>query len=170
MQGLRKGVVWLLMVAGLLVIAPAVSGQQLREEIGGKAFSLRGIESMDFMLEKIDADAAKAIGLTERQLQTDVELKMRTAGVKLDDSVRPYLYLNVSVLHDPEQQDVAFSIALKFKQWGTFDGGFRGLGTTWDTGAIGTVGETMAARNIRESVGDYVDQFLNDYLKANPRH
>ena len=32
MQGLRKGVVWLLMAAGLLVVAPAVSGQQPAEK------------------------------------------------------------------------------------------------------------------------------------------
>ena len=59
MQRLRTGVLCLLMAAGLLVIAPAVSGQQfsaaqefsnltdpLRAEIGEEAFSLRGIESM----------------------------------------------------------------------------------------------------------------------------
>ena len=65
---------------------------------------------------------------------------------------------------------VAYSISLKFRQWGTFDGGFRGFGTTWDTLAVGTVGEARAARYVREHVGDLVDMFLNDYLKANPRH
>ena len=58
---------------------------------------------------------------------------------------------------------------MAFQQWGTFDGGFRGYGTTWDKSSSGMSGEARAARNIREAVGDRVDQFLNDYLKANPK-
>ena len=123
---------------------------------------------MNVLVEELDADS-EAIGLTKRQLQTDVELRLRTAGVKLDDSARPNLYLNVLVLHDPEQQDVAYNVSLAFQQWGTFDGGFRGSGTTWDESAVGRAGEARAARYIREHVGDKVDMFLNDYLKANPK-
>ena len=120
---------------------------------------------MRVLVEGLDADA---IGLTERQLQTDVELKLRTAGVKLDDSVGHFLYLNVNVLHSAGR--ATYCIGLAFEQRGTFDGGFRGFGTTWDTLAVGTVGEARAARYVREHVGDLVDMFLNDYLKANPRH
>ena len=165
-----------------MVIAQAVSGQQftidqrlsnlndpLRAEIGSAAFSLRGIESMDLAVEGLGA-AAKAIGLTKQQLQTDVELKMRTAGVKVDDSAGPYLYLNVGVVHSGATGRVAFSITLKFRQMGTFLDGYEGHGTTWDKNSFGMSGERGAARYIRESVGDRVDEFLNDYLKANPRH
>ena len=129
---------------------------------------------MDFVVEELHADA-EAIGLTKRQLRTDVELKLRTAGVKLvaDPSVRhesgaaPNLYLYVGVLHKPEIELVAYRIGLEFHQWGTFDGGFEGLGTTWRESWVGTRGE---ARDIRDAAGDLVDMFLNDYLKANPRH
>jgi hypothetical protein len=143
MQRLRIGAVCLLMVAGPLVIAPALSGQQLsaaqrlsnlvdplREEIGHDAFSLRGIESMGVVVEGL-RDAAEVIGLTERQLRTDVELKLRTAGGKLDDSAAHYyLYLNVMLIHSPEIELVAYSIGLDFSQSGTFRGGFEGVGTT----------------------------------------
>jgi hypothetical protein len=64
---------------------------------------------------------------------------------------------------------VAYSISLKFRQWGTFDGGFRGSGSTWHASSFGTAGEAGASRYIREQVGDLVDEFLNDYLKANPK-
>jgi len=40
---------------------------------------------------------------------------------------------------------------------------------TWITGNVGTVGLSNLKDFVRESLRDYVDIFINDYLAANPK-
>jgi hypothetical protein len=128
--------------------------------------SLRGLESFDVVVEEIP----DLSGL-EEQIKTDVELKLRLAGIKVDDGqIEPYLYVNVNAIEI--ERDFVFSISLGLVQEVTTDRFWSGLATTWDRGTVGfNFGSTRAEvkTSLRESVKDLVDQFLNDYLTANPR-
>jgi len=76
----------------------------------GNEFSnatLKGISAISVLVEDLP-DGAKVLGLTKESIQTDVELKLRLAGmtvVTLEESNslpgRPYLYVFVNVTARP---------------------------------------------------------------------
>ncbi len=62
-----------------------------------------------------------------------------------------------------------YSIAVQFQQRVILerDRSISGVAVTWEDGSTGFVGEARL-QGIRESVGNKVDIFINEYLTANP--
>ncbi len=126
--------------------------------------SLRGIRSMSVVVEEIKPGIS---GLTDKAIQTDVELKLRMAGIKLDPEVLPVVYVHVTCIAVASR--FACAIGFDFRRRVTSaENDWQGYATTWNTGGVLTCGSWCVA-NIRQSVKDYVDEFLNDYLSVNPR-
>ncbi len=126
--------------------------------------SLRGIRSMSVVVEEIKPGIS---GLTDKAIQTDVELKLRMAGIKLDPEALPVVYVHVTCIAVASR--FACAIGFDFRRRVTSaENDWQGYATTWNTGGVLTCGSWCVA-NIRQSVKDYVDEFLNDYLSVNPR-
>jgi hypothetical protein len=73
--------------------------------------SLKGLQGVGVLIENLNADAERA-GLDSSTLTTDVELRLRQAGIVVlsrAERVRapgsPYLYVNVAVIKSPSAQD-----------------------------------------------------------------
>ena len=64
---------------------------------------------MWLVIENLSSDAKK-IGLTEEALQAAVESRLRTARLYTSDTLKPYLYVQVSVVRE------AFSARLEYKK------------------------------------------------------
>jgi len=141
----------------------------------GERETLAGLTGVGVLVEEMNPDAEKD-GLARSTLQTDVELKLRQAGIRVlskDEWLaapgRPSLYLNVNTFSRTGLY--AYCILLKVKQRVTL---IRNLattswGTTWDSrGFMGTVGADNL-HTVRDDVRDQVDQFINAYLAANPK-
>jgi hypothetical protein len=114
---------------------------------------------------------AKVLGLTTEAIQTDVELKLRLAGmrvVKRNESVQipgtPYVYVTVNVSKDAK----AASVEVILNQNATLErnGEFVFGVTTWSSGGlISNPNEQF----IRGQIKDTVDEFLNAWLSVNPK-
>src|SRR4030095_1084507 len=59
--------------------------------------TLQGIRSLNVIIGDLDSDGRKS-GLTEEQLRTDVELKLRLAGITIDPKSVQFLYLGLTIL------------------------------------------------------------------------
>ena len=136
--------------------------------------ALVGLKGVEVVIEKIKP-AAERLGLTRDQIKTDVELRLRKAGVRvLTEKERlempgvPFLYVNVGIAFNADSTLVAYSIRAELNELVTLDRGFRTRGAIWDTSRVGGVG-TGRISELREDVGDQVDRFINDYLAANPK-
>jgi len=139
--------------------------------------TLKGLQGVYVIVESLKPEVEK-YGLTEQQLQTDVELRLRQNGIKvlsqqewLSTPGRPWLYVNVNVvIHDEPPLVVAYNILLKLKQDVLLerDTTKRCDASTWYTGSIGCASLGKIG-TIREHVKNYVDKFINDYLAANPK-
>jgi hypothetical protein len=114
--------------------------------------------------------------LSERQIQTDIELRLRRNGIRLLSEEEwlkspgsPYLYLNLDVLLNERTGVFSYSYRLELNQTVLLerDSQFRMLSTTWQKTNMGYAGSTVAASAIREAIGDTVDRFCNDFLAAN---
>ncbi len=117
--------------------------------------------------------SAVEIGLTENFVQTAAELRLRQNGVPITNSTSgPYLRVGVIILPTQsgeqtrgyaylvsvELYEVVMSIRTRAVE----------VVITWATSILG-VGPPDSARNdIRELVVEYIDQFSNAYLTANP--
>jgi hypothetical protein len=133
--------------------------------------TLRGVTGITVLVEGINPDAVKD-GLTTEQIQTDVELHLRKAGVNVLTSSPTYLYVNAHALkgqdavggiyvyncevslHQPVVVAATAAVAIV---------------PTWSASYLGLVGRNNIARSVRDEVADLVDQFLNAYLAANWR-
>jgi hypothetical protein len=149
-------------------LATAAEGKLGRE-------TLRGITSIEVVVESPDSEAIRD-GLTKDQIQTDVELRLRKAGVRVigsDDpeaTKAPFLAISANLLKGRSIDGYAYScqVAL-FQGVMVLSNSTATLASTWSiemTGIAGTNNMVMAVRN---SIGDLVDKFLNAYLSVNPK-
>src|SRR5207247_11290528 len=125
---------------------------------------------------------ARLKGLWETQLRTDVELKLRQAGIRVltkEEVSRipglPVLYVNVRTLQlqAPSLSGLcAFAVNVEIVQTICLgrSPSVLAVGRTWNaTGAFGTVGEDNLGEHVRKDLRDVTDQFINAYLAANPK-
>jgi|ERR1041385_4021742 hypothetical protein len=139
--------------------------------------TLVGLPGVYVLVENVDDDAQRD-GLDTLQVRTDVEVKLRQAGIRvlsreewLSTAGVPNLYVNIQTAKN-QQNVYAFSVRIELSQGVTLvrQPSPRLLVTTWSTpGVIGTVGSKKLA-SLRDNVRDQTDQFINAYLAANPKH
>ena len=115
--------------------------------------------------------AAKVIGLNVETIQTDVELKLRLAGMhvatekeRLHLPGMPILYINVGLTSPP----VAANIDVEFHQNVRLERNRSLVAniSTWDRGVLLA---NPTAQRIRDLIKGKVDLFLNDWLSVNPK-
>jgi hypothetical protein len=156
-------------IASAILTAGAI-GQEVeysRQALEG--FHTRGVP----VFVEVSGDPLPSGGVTSRQLQTDVELRLRRAGIKIqpqaDIPSYPQLIVKVSLLEAVEGL-FAYSVTVEVFDFARLDCTDRSIApsVTWQEGTIGVVGREKF-RSIRDNVNDYVDRFVNAYLAANPK-
>jgi hypothetical protein len=115
--------------------------------------------------------------VTQETLQTDVEMRVRKAGIRVMNPKEilqvpgtPHLTLKVTTHEDPEHLFYAFGIELTLVQDVGLvrDTKIVGRAPTWGTGFVGLVGR-QSLRDIRFHVWKMVDQFVKDYTAVNQK-
>jgi hypothetical protein len=136
--------------------------------------ALVGLKGVYVSIEKM-APQAESLGLTQDQIKTDVELRLRKAGVlvlTIEETGMvpgyPTFYVNIGTTIAQNRSFVPYSVILKLIERVTLARGFKAFGAIWDTGRVGAI-DLSHITQIRGSVDDLVDIFINDYLAANPK-
>jgi len=139
-----------------------VSDEPLRVvmgKAGESAGAQKGIAAVYLIVPDLSYDA-KALGLDRETIETDVQLQLRLAGVRvlseqqsLSNPGNPYLYVDVSVA------GCAAAIAVELRQNARLErNGKRAMAvTTWSAMFLET---NPTAKNLRGLVKDQIDQFL----------
>jgi hypothetical protein len=146
--------------------APAWSGNDPYERD-----ILKGIPVIQVLVELRDSNAERD-GLTKTQLQTDVEVRLRKAGIRVASSgLLPVLRLDVMELKRSASEKCVYALRLELHQEITLvrNPNVSFLAATWDTSYLGEVGANAFSRVVRDNVADMVDQFINVYLEHNPK-
>jgi hypothetical protein len=133
------------------------------EAASNKELAVSGLRSVSVLVEQM-GDGAKAIGLFKEDLQTDVELRLRLAGIKVvTDSSAPFLY----VVPHVNPSATAADVGLELCETVTISRSKFIVGaSTWEQRFLLA---NPSATDIRDAVKDLVDQFLNIWLKVNPK-
>ena len=143
---------------------------QAQETPAFDASGLKGIGTVFVAVEPLP-DGAKVLGLSEDTIQTDVELKLRLAGMRVVTMEegkkvpgRPYLYVRITLTDNA----LAASVEVQLNQDALLgrNNEFAPSVTTWSTGFLLA---NPTAQSIRDGVKDDVDKFLNEWLSLNPK-
>jgi ABC-type sugar transport system substrate-binding protein len=129
------------------------------------------------MVQEIQDEEVMRHNLNNVQIQTDVELKLRTAGIKvfaidskpLDEKRNPVLYVYINFLKVSEGM-YAFNAYVKLAQRISLVRNPHTIAyaTTWETGGIGAIGISKVSQ-IRGEIKDFVDEFINAYSAVQTR-
>jgi hypothetical protein len=174
MTGKRR----LITVAVLWVWGSFVCGIAAQTETDRK--SLHGLQGIAVVVEDLQPETERD-GLTKSRIQTDVELKLRQAGIRVlttEESFKtpgsPYLYVNLNTTKTEVLYGAfatyAFSLQVAVKQDVTLTraSDLKVSAPTWETHTLGTVGANNL-QDVRRVLGDSIDRFSNDYLAENPK-
>ena len=137
----------------------------------GDLASLQGVKSFNVVIESLNNDVIQD-GLSVDELQRDVELRLRKAGLPIATKPaanQPFLYVRISTIKVNGQGEYSFCADLLFQQPVALlnNPKKKYYGCTWETGSIGFASENNV-QAIRHYVADDVDRFINQYLIANP--
>ena len=137
--------------------------------------TLKGLKGVNVYVVDLKPDIEKDV-LRRSSIQTDVEIKLRIAGIKvltriesLKEPGDPLLCVNVNSF----KTDVglyAYSISVELNQYVILerDKNIWCRAVTWHSAVIGIVGGDNVNR-LRDIIKDQVDHFINDYLEMNPK-
>ena len=140
--------------------------------------TLKGIKSVCAVVEIADQAHSK---LSKDQLQSDIEGKLKQAGISIDKSGTTCLYLNVRALQAIGRQVIrrkekpiplyAVDLRLEFLQTValTRDAAVKTYAPTWSTANMATVASDDLDKTALEITSSLVDQFVTAYKSVNPR-
>jgi hypothetical protein len=134
------------------------------------AKTLKGISAVWVLVENLP-DGAKKLNPSESTIQTDVELKMRLAGIRVVTVAEEYqvpggtyLYVNLGLTDGAE----AGAIRLELHQDATLERNGQ-FAAGIETSEARSVIANPTAQSIRDQIKDLCDKFSNDWLSANPK-
>ena len=166
----RRVLVGLAVLGGLIGLAAVESDAADDEDT---RTTLRNLSGVRVIIESLGSDM-EGTGLSQQQLQTDVELQLRQAGLRVltEEWVqvpgRPWLYVNAQVLVIDNDLAV-YSIRVEVNQDARLTAHDAVADVaTWDKGGIGATEMANLSLHVRNGLRDLVDAFIDAYLSANP--
>jgi len=139
--------------------------------------TLRGLKGVNILVLGVGEEMAQ-YGITQQQIQIDVELRLRQAGIKIFPSNelsslsdRGYLKVWAHIGKYPYSNLFPIYIRAELLQAVWLD---RDLLTgcsavTWCTQPGGAILPLNYLGQFREEVAGHISEFINDYLAANPK-
>lgn len=164
---MRTRLTWLL--AGWLAVcaAPAAASDTQADRV-----TLTGLTPLSVVVEGLPP-IAQSNGLTNAALQTDVERRLRQAGISLTPDADAYLYVHVTIADPGGTLPLPYFVDISLMQEVTLP---RGLKTrtpiqspTWELTSLGMVSAAGLKVAITDRVAQFVDQFVVAYRSVNPK-
>ena len=133
--------------------------------------TLIGFESVQVLVKGLNRDV-RIMELTEAQLKTDIELRLRGKGILVLGEMgvaqgNPILYLAINSTQASSKGGSIYNIDLSF--WQDVRLALSGESTRAPTWSSGVIGATYNKKHIRNAVINKVDEFLNAWLSVNPK-
>ena len=158
----------------LTLFLMSLIGEAYGQGIPSEKESLKGIKALRVVVEDLKPEIEND-GLLKRTIQTDVELKLRLAGIKVIDNSdlnegNSFIYVNANILKSSNNNFYTYNISVNLKQ-DVFLARNNKLCfgvITWNSQSIGLI-DKGELPEIRQDIKDHMDVFINDYLEMNPK-
>jgi hypothetical protein len=132
--------------------------------------TLRGIKEVNVVIESIEPEIQN-LGLTQAQVKADVEAKLREANITVSPDIergRPAVYLYVQVIRPEKISRLFYSISLSLLQNVVLERD-PNVRTNTETWVVRMLGMSSGTEAIRSDIRSALDQFIEDYRKANQK-
>ena len=155
----------IVLTVALLILAVPAWGQ----DGAAQRATLKGITIVEVVVEAMDPNAERD-GLTHSELQTEVEARLRQAGITVGSNLTGHLYVTVDTVRSDNGQTYAYNVEVEYVQQVVLprDPQAPIYVPTWETGGVGLIAASRL-REVRQDVANYVDQFIKAYLEQNPK-
>ena len=169
---LARGRIALASVLPLLIFALVWANPASADDTPSTRNTLKGITTISVLAGPTSLEAEND-GLVRDQIQTDVELRLRQAGITVNSNVPPNpLEMLVVYVQTRKNRLGAYAYAVNVEFWQLVCVRAQTdkctLAPTWSVSGIG-LESASSLRDVRRVVADYVDQFINAYLEQNPK-
>jgi hypothetical protein len=166
-MGIRMKVMPVMVALVMLLLLPGICHALTRDQK-----VLRGLKGVLVIVTPLSI-GAKSLGLIQSQIQTDVEKRLRQAGIgvltekaMLGMPEMPCLYVRVTANHESKRGSFStYMIEVELWEEVTLARGSVDKAIVWNK-AISGWGDIIS---IQGAISDKIDQFINDYLAANPK-
>jgi hypothetical protein len=164
---MRLSLTWILVawLTGLAASAAAADSQIERA-------SLTGLTTISVVVEAL-APIAEKNGLTTAALQTDVERRLRQAGINVTPDADAYLYVHITVADPGPSLPLPYIVDVSLMQEVTLP---RGLKTrtplqcpTWSLNRLGMSSADRVRMPVTDRLTEFVDQFIRAFQSVNPK-
>ena len=158
-----------IVIAALLLVRPAplaASDTQIDRA------SLTGLAVLSVEVEDLGPLVGK-LGLTAAGVRTDVERRLRAAGITITPDADAYLYVHVTVADPGGALPLPYVVDVSLMQEVTLP---RGVKTrtplqcpTWSLNRLGLTTSDRLRPILTERVNEFVDQFVTAFRSVNPK-
>jgi hypothetical protein len=160
------------LVAILFIVAVSTPAQDAARNL--QKASLVGMSRVYVVVNT--TPQAEQDGLTSEYIKTEVESRLRTAGIKVIDKGEWAIedgILSISISALPIEKlplyACSFTVDLKQTVIALRDRNTRMMGATWQTGGIAAIARPQFKEAAKRNIVEFVESFINDYKVANPR-
>ena len=155
---------WRILVAMMLIAL--VSPSVLADDDKLSRATLKGIITVSVLVEDLPSGASK-LGLTVETIYRDVELKLRSAGLRVITHAptgTPYVYVQINMTDYSAATHIQVDLAQDMLIKRTLE---DAVGVpTWSKGGVMS---KPTAQGVRNMVRDLVESFLNAWNSVNPK-
>jgi hypothetical protein len=155
----------------IMVLMLVLSTSVFAGDIKSDRETLKNLKGVHVHVQDLNQDIEQA-GLSKDQIRTDVELKLRLAGIKVltllehyEGKGAPYLHIYLDS-HKTEKGEFVYSLSfgiiqeVRLVRNNTITDAI-----TWSISGVGY----NNIEGIRAHIKDRADKFINDYLSVNPK-
>lgn len=155
-----------------LVASCIVSGTMVFGSDDSQRTNLVGLSGVEVQVLGVDADLGP---ISKETVRTAVEARLRQAGIRVIERNKTefvYLYINLTATPDEEHSFVAFATSLDLYEVVKLERDpsrvLPVFAATWNHSIVGIAGNRRLDV-VMGSVRAVTDEFVNDYLAANPK-
>lgn len=158
-----------------LMVLILIIGNVHAQDIEQTRNALRGLGGVYVMPENpLEEDAIRG-GLSQDNIRSEVEGKLRQAGIRVlsreeweQAPGKPYLQVWPKVLKGGVLGGYIYHITVEFKQHVSLvrSPSIQVFGATW---SVEHMGYTPDLKDIRDRMNDRIDKFIDAYLSVNPK-
>jgi len=138
---------------------------------------LKGMEPTVVVEVQVSGDDFKANGPSQDQLKTDVEIRLRKSGIVVVNEAKAATggFVRACIVAVKSKNDPVYAVSVELEFSAIVliinrkpgNPTIFGPATLWSRSTVWLLGE-QKLQSARQSLQDFVDEFVNDYLAANP--
>ena len=130
--------------------------------------TLRGLKALNVAVDQLVPEL-KAEGLPDIDLQARIVVRLRKAGITVDQSAREFLGLHViSVREGKGSYGICLSLGLYQSVFLERDQTIKTATQTWETQSVVVAPPKQVRTAVESTLDQLVDQFAGAYRSANP--